>query len=71
MGDADWWMLHLLGYEEVSILNGGFDAWLVGLPVDRDTTVFPSAELPVSPSPAYRWTRRRSEGCRDDISSTR
>lgn len=48
-----WWMLHLLGYEKVSILNGGFDAWLkLGLPVDCETTVFPSAELPVSPSPA-------------------
>ncbi|MGB1005987.1 MAG: sulfurtransferase [Thalassobaculaceae bacterium] len=47
-----WWMLHILGYEQVSILNGGFDEWVrLGLPVDTETTVFTSAQLPVRPNP--------------------
>ena len=47
-----WWMLHILGYEQVSILNGGFDEWVrLGLPVDTETTVFTRAQLPVSPNP--------------------
>ena len=48
-----WWMLHILGYEKVSVLNGGFDEWVrLGLPVDTETTVFTSAHLPVRPNPA-------------------
>lgn len=39
------WTLHALGHEGVSVLNGGFDAWVADrLPVTRDTSsVAPSA----------------------------
>ena len=41
-----WWMLHVLGYENVSILNGGFRQWLaLGLPTEATTTAFQPASF--------------------------
>ena len=47
-----WWMIHVLGYQNVSILNGGFTEWLrLGLPTEEETTYFPSAEFKVEEKP--------------------
>ena len=41
-----WWMLHLLGYEKVSILNGGMAEWLhQGLPTETAITRFEKADF--------------------------
>ena len=41
-----WWMLHVLGYEKVSILNGGFRQWLaLGLPTETKITAFQPASF--------------------------
>jgi thiosulfate/3-mercaptopyruvate sulfurtransferase len=43
-----WWMLHLLGYSKVSILNGGFVEWLrSGLPTEEKVTYFPIANFTI------------------------
>ncbi len=40
-----WWMLYVVGYKKVSILNGGFKEWLnLGFPTETKITMF---------SPAY------------------
>jgi len=47
-----WWMLHLLGYSKVSILNGGFLEWLrLGLPTEEKATLFPIADFTVDEKP--------------------
>ena len=41
-----WWMLYVVGYKKVSILNGGFQEWLnLGLPTETRITVFPPADF--------------------------
>ena len=41
-----WWMLYVIGYKKVSILNGGFREWLnLSLPTDSNITVFPPASF--------------------------
>ena len=43
-----WWMLYILGYKKVSILNGGFTEWLrLDFPVDRNSTYFASSDFSV------------------------
>lgn len=43
-----WYMLHVLGYENVSILNGGFLEWQkLGLPIESKITNFNSADFKV------------------------
>jgi len=43
-----WWMIHVSGYQRVSILNGGFTEWLrLRLPTEEGRTHFPSAEFKV------------------------
>lgn len=39
-----WWMLYVVGYKKVSILDGGFREWLsLGLPLESKIRVFPPA----------------------------
>ena len=46
-----WWMLHLLGYNKVSILNGGMAEWLhQGLPTETGITRFEKADFPANTS---------------------
>ena len=46
-----WWMLHLLGYDKVSILNGGMAEWLnQGLPTETAITRFEKANFPANTS---------------------
>ena len=41
-----WWMLYVVGYKKVSILNGGFQEWLnLGLPTETRITEFPPADF--------------------------
>ena len=41
-----WWMLYVVGYKKVSILNGGFREWLnLGLPTETKITMFPPADF--------------------------
>ena len=41
-----WWMLYVLGYRKVSILNGGFAEWQrLGLPIEQASTVFAPADF--------------------------
>jgi thiosulfate/3-mercaptopyruvate sulfurtransferase len=48
-----WWMLDDLGHERVSVLDGGFPAWVAeGLPVTREVSRFDPARLEL----ADRWT---------------
>ncbi|MEX1170059.1 MAG: sulfurtransferase [Chloroflexota bacterium] len=49
-----WWMLDDLGHERVSVLDGGFPAWVAeGLPVTRELPRIAPARLEL----ADRWTR--------------
>jgi thiosulfate/3-mercaptopyruvate sulfurtransferase len=49
-----WWMLDNLGHARVSVLDGGYPAWVAeGHPVTRDVPTFPPALLAL----ADRWTR--------------
>ena len=46
-----WWMLHLLGYNKVSILNGGMAEWLhQALPTETGITRFEKADFPANTS---------------------
>ena len=41
-----WWMLYVIGFKEVSILNGGFREWVaLGLPTESKITTFPPASF--------------------------
>lgn len=41
-----WWMLYVVGYKKVSILNGGFKEWLnLSLPTETKITMFPPADF--------------------------
>ena len=41
-----WYLLHALGYENVSILNGGFNEWSrLSLPIEQGGTTFSPAEF--------------------------
>ena len=41
-----WWMIHVLGYKNVSVLNGGFAEWQrLGLPTEQTSTCFPAANF--------------------------
>ena len=57
-----WWMLMALGYENVSVLDGGFPAWLAaGLSTTSGTETFVGTvpELPAPPTfPGTREPRR-------------
>jgi thiosulfate/3-mercaptopyruvate sulfurtransferase len=49
-----WWMLDDLGHDRVSVLDGGFPAWVAeGHPIDRDEPALPAAELDL----ADHWTK--------------
>jgi thiosulfate/3-mercaptopyruvate sulfurtransferase len=50
-----WWMLDDLGHRAVSVLDGGFGAWVVaGLPVTSEIPSYPAARLDRL---ADRWSR--------------
>ena len=41
-----WWMIYVLGYKKVSILNGGFSEWKrLGMPTEQTLTCFPAADF--------------------------
>ena len=41
-----WWMIFVLGYKKVSILNGGFAEWKrLGMPTEQALTCFPAADF--------------------------
>lgn len=47
-----WWMIHVLGYRNVSILDGGFGEWQrLGLPIDQTETHFPAADFSATEMP--------------------
>lgn len=43
---AAWWILHLLGHEDVRVLNGGLEAWVAegGELTTGESSVAPAAE---------------------------
>ena len=47
-----WWMLHVLGYQNVSILNGGIIEWeRLGLPTEQKANAYNYAKLEVNIKP--------------------
>jgi thiosulfate/3-mercaptopyruvate sulfurtransferase len=49
-----WWMLDDLGHKAVSVLDGGYPAWIqAGLPTTTDVPMFPAAR----PELADRWSK--------------
>ena len=41
-----WWMLYVVGYKNVSVLNGGLKEWLnLSLPTETEITIFPPADF--------------------------
>ena len=47
-----WWLLHYLGYERMSVLDGGFDAWrAAGRPVETAVPRFPRGDFQARPRP--------------------
>ena len=41
-----WWMIFVLGYKKVSILNGGFAEWKrLSMPTEQTLTCFPAADF--------------------------
>ncbi|MCY3821645.1 MAG: sulfurtransferase [Gammaproteobacteria bacterium] len=47
-----WWLLHYLGFERMSVLDGGFDAWRGGgRPVERVVPRFPRGDFEARPRP--------------------
>ena len=39
-----WWVLHSMGLDQISVLDGGFEAWLSkGLPLDADVACWPES----------------------------
>lgn len=45
-----WWMLKSIGFENASILDGGFDKWQIeGRPISTDPCQYPTGTLTVSP----------------------
>ena len=55
-----WWMLYVLGYTKVSILNGGFAEWVrLGLPIEKNETHFPIADFSVDEKPEIFVNKER------------
>ncbi len=47
-----WWMLHAIGFDEVAVLDGGFDKWLPeGRPVSTEPCRYPPATFTPRPRP--------------------
>lgn len=47
-----WWMLRAVGFDNVAILDGGFDKWVVeGRPTSTTGRTYPAAELTAKPRP--------------------
>ncbi len=47
-----WWLLHYLGYERMSVLDGGFGAWCAGgRPVETAVPRFPRGDFEARPRP--------------------
>jgi thiosulfate/3-mercaptopyruvate sulfurtransferase len=64
-----WWMLHVLGYTRVSILNGGLEEWLrLGLPTEDEVTYFPIADFKVGEKPEVFVSKERVLECIHDES---
>ena len=65
-----WYMLYSLGYENVSILNGGFIEWeRLGLPTDKKPNNFDPAEFQVKNKPDIFVGKERVLAAIDDASS--
>jgi thiosulfate/3-mercaptopyruvate sulfurtransferase len=48
-----WWMLRYVGHDAVSVLDGGFAAWIAeGRPVSTDESTRPAARFAARPRPA-------------------
>jgi len=47
-----WWMLHVMGFEEAAVLDGGFEAWQAdGRPVSSAPAAYPAARFVARPRP--------------------
>jgi thiosulfate/3-mercaptopyruvate sulfurtransferase len=45
-----WWMLRAVGFDQVSILNGGFTEWMrLELPIEKEENVFNTSKLLFKP----------------------
>lgn len=65
-----WWMLHVLGYKNVSILNGGFAEWQrLGLPTEQVATRFPAAHFKSEEKPEVFVGKDRVLACIDDATT--
>ena len=65
-----WFMLYSLGYENVSVLNGGFIEWeSLGLPTDRNSNNFDRAEFRVKIKSDIFVGKERVLAAIDDASS--
>ena len=65
-----WWMIHVLGYPKVSILNGGFQTWENhGLPISRIATHFGPADFQVTERPQIFIGKKQVLAAIDDDQS--
>ena len=47
-----WWMVHVLGYEKVSVLDGGFSEWQrLSFPIESGSNIFEPADFEVNFDP--------------------
>lgn len=48
-----WWMLRLFGFDEVRVLNGGWEKWVrEKRPISQSLTTYPKAQFKARPRPA-------------------
>ena len=53
-----WWLLRYIGFDDVSVLNGGLPAWkAAGLPLASGAVVYPPRDLAARPRPQLLATR--------------
>ena len=65
-----WWMIHVLGYKNVSILDGGFNEWeRLNLPIETKEIRFNPAEFEVNIDPEIFVGKEEVLGAIDDKNS--
>ena len=65
-----WWMIHVLGYSKISILDGGFEAWKSdGLPISNTTSRFSPADFKVTEKPEIFIGKKQVLAAIDDDKS--
>jgi len=65
-----WWLLRFYGHENVSVLDGGWEAWLqAGGPVQTDVPAYPEAEFLARPKRKWVVDKEGVDSIRDEAST--